>query len=277
MEPRDRRTTPSSSSAENTVAELTRAIQSPDWTTSAHASAALAHLGDDGFTALTTVLGDPDMGSEARRRAAQGLAQSGDPGALNPLVAALQQDRDGFLQMTAAIALGQLGVPEGVPALLAALADAEFAWGSAAENALVRIGSMAVPFLIDVLPTGTPSLLKHAATALGRIGDPRALGPLLVLLADPDAGVRWRAVEGLAWLRDPQAVPALLPLLADPDANVRANTAEALGSLGGAEAVSALELLRQDDAITWEGDPVATIADDAILRIRRRLEEPAPE
>src|SRR5262249_36297487 len=51
-----------------------------------------------------------------------------------------------------------------------------------------------------------------AALALGKIGAPAALEPLLAALHDPGPWLREAAVQGLAWLGDPSALPALRSL-----------------------------------------------------------------
>lgn len=80
------------------------------------------------------------------------------------------------------------------------------------------------------------------AYALQRIGDKRALQPLLTLAKDGNPYTRAFAVKGLATLRDPSAIPTLLPLLSSGDRAVLIETIRALGSIGE---VSTIEPLRK--------------------------------
>lgn len=54
-----------------------------------------------------------------------------------------------------------------------------------------------------------PAVRRHAALAMGRIGDQRATPTLLELLEDPDSGVQADAAFALGMLRDPAALPRL--------------------------------------------------------------------
>jgi len=56
-----------------------------------------------------------------------------------------------------------------------------------------------------------------AAFALGRIGDSRAVNPLIDALKDEDRWVREAAAEALASIRDPGAVNPLIDDLKDED------------------------------------------------------------
>lgn len=67
-----------------------------------------------------------------------------------------------------------------------------------------------------------------------------ALAPVLALLDDPDASVRFQMAHVLSKLADPGAVPALARRLSDADASVRAKAAFALGQIGGPDALVAL-------------------------------------
>ena len=56
---------------------------------------------------------------------------------------------------------------------------------------------------------GDSTVRAAAAAALGKLGDTRAVGPLLDLLRDEDAQVRASAAGALGPLGDPRALPAL--------------------------------------------------------------------
>jgi len=56
-------------------------------------------------------------------------------------------------------------------------------------------------------------------------------------LADPEAGVRWAAIDALLSKKDPRVVPHLVPTLKDEDPFIRRLTATGLGKLGDKRAI----------------------------------------
>lgn len=86
--------------------------------------------------------------------------------------------------------------------------------------------------LVRLLERGEPPVRHLAATALGELGDPGAVSPLLAALAGPDEeGVRWRAAEALSRL-GPPAVPGLAALAGHDEPDVRWKAFVALGEIG---------------------------------------------
>ena len=85
-----------------------------------------------------------------------------------------------------------------------------------------------------------PEVRRRTALALGRIGRPEAVEPLLAALARDEAGaVRSTAAFALGIVEDPlppEAVAALETALADPSGRVREKAVEALGRRGGERA-----------------------------------------
>ena len=104
---------------------------------------------------------------------------------------------------------------------------------------LVAIGPSAAGHLLVGLNDPVPDAAGGAAVALGRLGDVRAVTPLLDKLADPDWYLRYTAARALGDLRETKAVPGLIALLADEDFGVADSAATALTSIGG-PAVDAL-------------------------------------
>ncbi len=84
------------------------------------------------------------------------------------------------------------------------------------------------------------SVRKEAAQALGKLGDKRAVEPLIAVVGNGDASGAY-AVEALGEIGDPRAVEPLLALLAGDDSYARCRrAAEALGGIGDARAVEPL-------------------------------------
>ncbi|HSW29622.1 MAG TPA: HEAT repeat domain-containing protein [Longimicrobiales bacterium] len=80
----------------------------------------------------------------------------------------------------------------------------------------------------------------EAARALGDVGDPRAVRPLVAALGDAEAPVREEAARALGRLNDPSAAGALAAALADDAWRVQDAAASALRSLGSRDAVPRL-------------------------------------
>lgn len=120
---------------------------------------------------------------------------------------------------------------EAIPGALVRLLGAEEARHDVVE-AFVRFGSSAVPLLIDQLAAGDLDTRKAAIVALGRIGDRRAVEPLIGLLQQRDRELWVGVASALARLGDARAFEPLLPLLGDSDVAVRQAAIGALNSIG---------------------------------------------
>jgi HEAT repeat protein len=169
---------------------------------------------------------------------------------------------DPSVRHLAAEALGDLGDPAALPALLTALAgpDEEGVRWRAAEG-LARLGEPAVAGLAALAEDGDPDVRWKAIVALGDIGDHRAAPTLRGRLADPDRFVRGRAVSALARL-GAQCLPLMLEALTDSEPRVRQGAAEVLGQVGDRAAIEGLLEALQDPA-----EPVRRAAAVALLRI----------
>ena len=84
---------------------------------------------------------------------------------------------------------------------------------------------------IELLEHENPMVRECSAVALGRIGDPRAIAPLIRTLGDPYDDYEWRiaiqASNALVKIGEP-AVRLLIDALNHPDENVRAGAAQTL-------------------------------------------------
>lgn len=110
-----------------------------------------------------------------RRRgtiAARALGMIGDVASVALLVEVLEDEAAGSLRATAAGALGEIGSPEAVPALLAALESDDARLQAAAARALGAVGDpSAVPGLAEALDEPrTHEAARAVAGALRRIG-----------------------------------------------------------------------------------------------------------
>jgi hypothetical protein len=96
------------------------------------------------------------------------------------------------------------------------------------------------PTLSDENVSPSEAMRRNAAAALGKLGDTRAVEPLITVLGDKDRDVRRNAVAALGQLGDSRAVEPLITALRDEDRDVRRNAATALGKLGDTRAVEPL-------------------------------------
>jgi HEAT repeat protein len=141
------------------------------------------------------------------------------------------------LRMHAALALGKVGDPSAVPALVKALDD---------QDANVRF---------------------HAIEALGAVGSAEAVERLAEIARSGDFFLSFPAVDALARSEDPRVGPALISLLDDD--LLRPAVIEALASVADEDAVEPLAALLNRGG---DDDTVASVA-AALERIRAREEE----
>lgn len=161
------------------------------------AQAALAQLTEADAPALTEALA---RGSADERwwavRALAALAPAHESALAALLTAAADSDAD--LRAAVFHALGETRAPEAVISLLFALSDPSPYLSRLAADALIRIGSPAVPGLLRALEhDAVASVRTHAARALALIGDPAAIPALFCALDDDSALVRHWADDGL--------------------------------------------------------------------------------
>jgi hypothetical protein len=103
-------------------------------------------------------------------------------------------------------------------------------WRSA--DALGSLGTLATLPLIAALNHRKTAVRLGAIEALGTIRDQRSLKPLIFLLDhDKNTEVRWVAAIALGCLGNPDAINPLIRALKDPDRYVRYGAAQALKTL----------------------------------------------
>jgi HEAT repeat protein len=121
----------------------------------------------------------------------------------------------------------------------------------AAASALGRVGAPeAVDPLVEALDD-QQNVTEMAALSLGEIGDPRAVEPLISTLEQDDWEVRSSVAKALGKIGDERAVPSLVNLLENTNSNVRWHAAQALESITGE---SYGEEITQWEQLITEGD-----------------------
>ncbi|MFP4161159.1 MAG: protein kinase domain-containing protein [Ectothiorhodospira sp.] len=147
-----------------------------------------------------------------RARSADALARIGGPRVVQAVVQLLRDD-DEFVRRSAVEILNSTRDETALTHLIDALEDADWWVRERAVDALAAIGNRAaVPALLGMLERdreAAPVVIR----ALARLGDGRAVPPLMVRLEDADTGVRAEAVHALAELADAGNVQDILGAL----------------------------------------------------------------
>lgn len=139
------------------------------------------------------------------------------------------------VRVQAAAGLGQLKEAASAPALLRALSDEDPKVRDAARESLVQLGVKALPSLLKGLKGTHWFMRREASLALGAIGDPRAIEPLMERLGDSDREVQAAAIKALEGFKDKALESLLLGLDMAPqkERDIRQGL---LTKLGGANA-----------------------------------------
>jgi HEAT repeat protein len=201
----------------------------------------------------------------------------------------LLQDPQPAIRRTAALSLGKIGEPEGIPALVSALSDPDdevrqwSAWALGMTSA--SLSKPALVALVQCLTDPSDSVRQAVILALSRNAIPEELMRVLSkaysistldtqkaivqvfshfefpfsytlflqALENPEPSIRQRAIAGLGELGDPRGIPLLRThLLKDTSVAVRSEAAFRLGKFGTSAEVP---VLRQ----AMETDPTPTV------------------
>ncbi|UCF41840.1 MAG: HEAT repeat domain-containing protein [Gemmatimonadota bacterium] len=124
-----------------------------------------------------------------------------------------------------------------------------------------------------------PAVRRHAALAMGRIGDPRAVPRLVELASDADTAVQRDAVFALGLLGDVSALTVLVDLVRNASAAEQTAThgeaVTAIAKIGGDAAVAFIEeLLVRGSGVVEAGTPPLAVVQ--ALREAWRLRDDAP-
>ncbi len=136
------------------------------------------------------------------------LGIMGSRAAVPELIAVLH-DPEPMLRQQAIKALGRTGSPDAVSALLHALPGSDEQQGSQIFLALVNLGHVAVPGLLEASQSSSSWIRWQSIRALGEIHDGRAFTRLVHGLTDVDHGVAWMSAKSLA----PFGRECILPVL----------------------------------------------------------------
>lgn len=157
------------------------------------AASALARRGAEILPALARLLASPRV--DDRWWAVRTLAEMKEP-RLDWLVAALGDDSS-EVRAAAALAISAHPVEAAVPALTAALSDQDSVVAALAVRALVVLGPLGVPALLDSYGSATAAGKIQIMRALAEIKDARAIPLMMKAVESGSALVQHWASEGL--------------------------------------------------------------------------------
>jgi HEAT repeat protein len=199
--------------------------------------------------ALTTALRDAD--AEVRASAAQALGSLGDPRAVEALLQALRSDADAGVRKMAAWALGEIESPAAVGGLSQALRSDDSA--EVRATAAWALGEIESAEAVEALGAGlrdsSVEVRRNAVWALGQIESAEAVEWLIPALQDADVEIRRKATWALGEIESPAAVPGLSAAMRDSDAEVRGTAAWALGEIQSPAAIDALRVGMTDSNV----------------------------
>lgn len=118
--------------------------------------------------------------------------------------------------------------------------------------------------------TASSSSRRNAISALGRLGDERAVELLVSALQDEDKYLRREAAKALGELGFPNAVEPLIESLEDPEDYVQRNSITALGMLGDQRAIEPLRKLLEARSFFTRSE-----AEKSLRKIQENLSESA--
>ncbi|MEE9233992.1 MAG: HEAT repeat domain-containing protein [Candidatus Acidoferrales bacterium] len=199
---------------------------------------------------------------DVRLDATRELKRASDPGVVELLLTALEEV-DPEAVANAAYALGELQDPRAVEPLAVVVRG-----GRPNSDGWTRLRV----FPHEMFSALQDTAKVEAATALGQIGDPRAVEPLVEVLQDEPSKVRRAAAQALGTLGAVRALEPLLAALEDESPDVRREAAKALGHIGDPRAVERLVALAED-----ESDPAHWGASEALYVIADKYRLPSPE
>jgi HEAT repeat protein len=200
------------------------------------------------INALTGALADPNW--QIRRAAARGLAQSDQPDVLPHLLRVLRHEYNDITILNSALQALALLSTDNIDALGELLddSDAEIRmYATLALSAGTQRDQRITALLLRALQDPDANVRYHAIEGLGKVGTADATDGLLTIVETRDFFLAFPALDALANIGDARVAPRIVPLL---DNELLARPAiDTLGRLGDEEVVLPLvELLNRLDA-----------------------------
>jgi HEAT repeat protein len=196
------------------IPALIRFCGHTDPTAQWRAAEALGTLGSNATPLLIEALHSPH--GTVRLGVIEALSAIRDCRAMDPLITVLHHDAMSEVRWAAALALGEIGSPEAIPALVWLLRD---------ENRYIRYGAAEALLKLDWQPDSETDRIYHLI-ALQEWDSVQALGsaatvPLMDIFRDKDPATRSAIVSVLGEIGDTHSKTACPTALKDRDPSVR--------------------------------------------------------
>ena len=245
----------------------------------------------DSAPALVRLLNTPDLST--REGVMRTLGHLGNPAATDELIKIATTESQPFLRKVAIQALGDLGDPKAIPALIQGLYTElpGVSFYFEARHSLLQAGSAAIPALVLTLerknqavenirlPSGKAiadgAIEGKAAFVLGALRATETLPQLVTAMKKYHAMYKNRRrvpvfasvpaavseiVYSLGIMGDPRAVAPLLELVREPDSTIRVAAARALAEVGDAGVVNQLFKYARSSDSTGRKSLITTIS-----------------
>jgi HEAT repeat protein len=265
---------------------------------------ALGRTGDlNAAEFLIRILENKNQDPGMRWRAASALGETNQLLAVGPLLNALEE-QDGTIRKKAIEALGKIKDQQAIGPLVKMLEDGsseirslaaealdKLSWKPETEqeriayymargnwDSLILSGSSAIESLITALEDESINTRVNAMTTLGKIGDVRAIEPLInilkdKILKDEDVTLRETAAIALGDIANARAVEPLIETLKDKRANIRMAAVTALGKIGDPRSLEALIQVVGGKNPAMFGDRNPEVQKNAVEALRK-IEDP---
>jgi HEAT repeat protein len=228
----------------------------------------LIDMGPAAMPALINALGNGEI--PTRRWAVRALGYLQDPAAVDPLLYTLRGpglgDPDPGVRYWAIDSLERLQDRRAVPELIKLLPPSDKdqvtpeakAWRELYLRDFSEAEKQAS--LQDGPPVDALSVRGRAVRALGRLGDPSAVKPLVALFKEKDPWLHWELRRALERLDFPETTHALLPLLRTGNRQTQEEIVRILGATATTEAVPELLNLLNNRRLDFRYEIVFALA-----------------
>ena len=222
-----------------------------------------------------------DLNAEVREHASALLGTLKETEAIDPLIAALNQEDHDQVRFTIMAALANIGKKDIFPDLAKFISSQNWKDRYHVVDAIGMLGNEeAIPTLLKVLTDPHPKVRENAILSVGHFNDPEIIDTLVYLLEDEEIDVQGAAafmlgefkaqqavlhlldflksssedltlisIEALAKIKDEQSLPGLIRLLNHPSKNISVAAQEALDAFSNMTILEPLISALKNDVI----------------------------
>ena len=184
-----------------------------------------------------------DVDDTTREEAAQALGEMGDPKTLDALLTAIEDD---YWAVRAKISLGlaKIGGEQALEGLITLFNDSMMEVQGDAVTAMSTMGDAPVTRLLAGLKDSRWRVREQSAKTLGNLKTAQGVDGLILTCRDRDGAVKSAAAEALGKIGEPKAVPTLIKLFKDNSKIVRETAGTALVYIGVPSVQALIETLK---------------------------------